>query len=154
MLQLQSMKHVAPVEFGPNGGQDPYWHASIKRLNIPTKLAGDWFLTSYWRFVTDPKTNEPILREGSMGLNVENDPYGYCKNPDIDHACIVRYDYELAHDSPLHLNVFQPSPLGDGLHLKLPLEGAVQPWRPERLVKQLLVDTLQEIEKRGWALAP
>jgi len=148
---LHGLGHYGPkIDVDQKSGQEPYWYARIERFHIKCDLAGSWFVTSYWRFINDPVSNESVLQESSIGLNVSDDPYGICLTAGADSACIARYDFDLRDKNPLHLNVLQPRPLGDRLHWRLPVDTEPTSWSPEKVFRHLLVDSLGEMLERGW----
>lgn len=114
-------------------------------LPLPRTLAGDWYLTTKWRYRNVPASRDKAeLVESSIGLNVEHDIV-----PSAGRQCLIRYDTD-ALGVGTHLQTLQFQPLDDHIHWRLP-GLATHAWSLDGILTFLVSQELaDELRKRDW----
>jgi len=138
-------------QYAKNG--EEYWSAHVVNAYFEASMPGTWYLTTYWRYKEVPSNHkgpkEVILAESSAGLNVTG---GSLATPTPEAPlCIVRYDYDYRDELSSHLNVYQPHPLQDRMHWRLPLSDSHGPaWAFGNVMKYILNDAIKELSSQAW----
>ena len=126
-------------------------------LQPSPKLAGRWDLHVGWELRRQPTGDGLVVYMSSLGVNAEGSDFA----PE-GRICVVRYDVDhgRAYNAPgrpwlgRHLNVLQPAPLAD--HVHLPIPGDEAEWSTPDLIDLLLCKSFfddirqrTEQERRG-----
>lgn len=138
-------QHVTTAPY--KGNAQEYWAAYFPApILINSPRQGAWSLTSYWRYVADPReTDHAILLESSVGLNVSDHPLEGSE----DEVCVVRYDLDRTRTPALHLNVLQPGPIQDRAHWSLP-SNEIKEWDARLVFTYLVTDAFDDLRKANW----
>jgi hypothetical protein len=99
-------------------GREHWTVKSASRLEVwagTPGLKGRWSIQVQIIYDTDPGGSSVYIKKGSFGLNW---------NDDRTARSFLRYDVDVLRQDtigePCHLNVLQPDPFGDRLHLRIP----------------------------------
>ncbi len=152
LLNHRGVRPIIKVALVRDSTQE-FWQAYAPvHLPLDYPLQGVWTLSTYWRYVTVPGSDEALLQESSIGLNVSGHPLDECVGLESE-VCLVRYDYDIRDAPAAHLNVLQPAPLRDRAHWRLPMGGRGVEWNPDEVLEYLLGPTVAELRSADWPSA-